>query len=126
MFVDSDAELGRNFLTTYYNYRGLGVVRSPELSQRLEAILGHETVLSRIQRGEISADSINRDSRQMIARLIGIVHQVHDPDEAGPVRPASPALAENIGRAGQAAWWYSLRMPPTRGRRRMLSRAIWS
>jgi tetratricopeptide (TPR) repeat protein len=87
MFADSDAELGRNFLTTYYNYRGLGVVRSPELSQRLEAILGHETVLSRIERGEISADSISRDNRQMIARLIGIVHPVHDPDEAGPASP---------------------------------------
>jgi hypothetical protein len=31
------------------------------------------------------------------------------------------ALAENIIRAGQAAWWYSLRMPPKRGRRRMSS-----
>ena len=28
-------------------------------------------------------------------------------------------LAENVVRAGQAAWWYSLRMPPSRCRRRM-------
>jgi hypothetical protein len=36
------------------------------------------------------------------------------------------ALAENVVRAGQAAWWYSLRMPPKRGRRRMLRWVIWS
>ena len=36
------------------------------------------------------------------------------------------AFAENVVRAGQAAWWYSLRMPPKRGCRRMLSCAIWS
>jgi putative transposase len=34
---------------------------------------------------------------------------------------ANRALAENVIRAGQAAWWYSLRMPPKRGRRRMSS-----
>jgi hypothetical protein len=31
------------------------------------------------------------------------------------------ALAENVIRAGQVAWWYSLRMPPKRGCRRMSS-----
>jgi hypothetical protein len=36
------------------------------------------------------------------------------------------ALAENVIRAGQAAWWYWLRMPLKRGCRRMFSRAIWS
>jgi hypothetical protein len=35
------------------------------------------------------------------------------------------ALVENVIRAGQAAW-YSLRMPPKRGCRRMLSRVMWS
>ena len=28
--------------------------------------------------------------------------------------------AENLIRAGQAAWWYSWRMPPSRSRRRMV------
>ncbi|MFT7840691.1 site-specific DNA-methyltransferase [Saccharothrix sp. BKS2] len=32
-----------------------------------------------------------------------------------------PVLAENVVRAGQAAWWCSLRMPPGRCRRRMSS-----
>jgi hypothetical protein len=36
------------------------------------------------------------------------------------------ALAENVIHPGQAAWWYSLRMPPSRWRRRMLRRVIWS
>ncbi|WP_327225591.1 alpha/beta hydrolase family protein [Kibdelosporangium aridum] len=32
-----------------------------------------------------------------------------------------PVVAENIIRAGQAAWWYWLRVPPNRGCRRMSS-----
>ena len=36
--------------------------------------------------------------------------------------PADAVLAENVVRAGQAAWWYSLRIPPSRCRRRMLRR----
>ncbi|PSL52492.1 hypothetical protein B0I31_113165 [Saccharothrix carnea] len=33
-------------------------------------------------------------------------------------------LAENVVRAGQAAWWCSLRMPPSRCCRRMSSLVI--
>jgi hypothetical protein len=36
------------------------------------------------------------------------------------------ALAENVIHAGQAAWWYPLRMPPKRGRRWTSRRAIWA
>jgi transposase len=32
--------------------------------------------------------------------------------------------AENVVRAGQAVWWYSLRMPPSRCRRRMSRRVM--
>jgi len=35
-------------------------------------------------------------------------------------------LAENSVRAGQATWWYSLRMPPSRCRRRMSKPVIWA
>jgi ABC-2 type transport system ATP-binding protein len=45
-----------------------------------------------------------------------------------PVNGLDPVPAANVVRAGQAAWWYSLRMPPSRCRRRM-SRwvsAAWS
>ncbi|PZG96398.1 hypothetical protein C1I97_26245, partial [Streptomyces sp. NTH33] len=42
------------------------------------------------------------------------------------MHPANVALAENLVHAGQAAWWYSWRVPPRRSRRRMSRRAISS
>jgi len=39
---------------------------------------------------------------------------------------AGPVPAENSVRAGQAAWWYSLGMPPSRCRRWMSRSATWA
>jgi metal-dependent amidase/aminoacylase/carboxypeptidase family protein len=36
------------------------------------------------------------------------------------INAADAVGAENLIRAGQAAWWYSWRIPPSRSRRRMM------
>lgn len=41
-------------------------------------------------------------------------------------RHLNGVLAENTVRAAQAAWWYSLRMPPSRCRRWMSRSVTWA
>ncbi len=52
--------------------------------------------------------------------------QVEDVVDLAEHMDSDLALAENVIRTGQAAWWYSLRMPPNRWRRRMSIRVIWA
>ncbi|PRY40545.1 hypothetical protein CLV43_106282 [Umezawaea tangerina] len=59
------------------------------------------------------------------ARFSHLLAAVNAHSDTRPT-PQDPVLAENYVRAGQAAWWYSLRMPPSRCRRRTSKSVIWA